>query len=235
MVAIKALNDGKCVTTERDAVKVLIACEFSGIVRDAFIRKGHEAVSCDLLPTERPGPHIQGDVLSHLGDGWDLMIAHPPCTYLTTTGNKWFKPEYAQRFPNRVKDREDAIAFFMALANAPIDRMAIENPIGIMSTRWRKPDQIIQPFNYGAPVRKATCLWLKNLPPILSFYRYPDEVVSNPNGGTDSVFHYKSGRLPPEERWKFRSRTFPGIAEAMADQWGNLPILRAIADYEGER
>ena len=125
-------------------MKVLIACEFSGIAREAFKARGHDAWSCDILPTEIPGQHIQDDVLEHL-EGWDLMIAHPPCTFLTVTGNKWFKPEYRERFPDREQQREEAVDFFLFLADFPIPSIAIENPIGIMSTRYRKPDQIIQP------------------------------------------------------------------------------------------
>ena len=201
-------------------MRILIACEFSGIVRDAFSRRGHEAWSCDLLPSELPGNHIQDDVLRHLNKDWDLMIAHPPCTYLTCTGNKWNKPEYSARFPDRPKKIEEAVTFFMLFANANIPRIAIENPIGIMSSRWRKPDQIIQPFNYGAPVRKATCLWLKNLPPLMSLHRYPDEVITFKSGKTMSKLHYETASLPKEERAKERSKSFEGIADAMADQWG---------------
>jgi hypothetical protein len=200
-------------------MRVLVACEFSGIVRDAFRARGHDAWSCDLLPSERPGPHIQGDVLPHLGDGWDLMIAHPPCTYLTCAGNKWFKPEFAGRFPCRDKKREDAAAFFMAMVNAPVPRIAVENPVGVMSTRYKKPTQIIQPYNYGAPVRKATCLWLKGLPPLLSFTGCRDEVIRHKSGRTCSAEHYRTGRMDAVTRARERSRTFPGIAEAMASQW----------------
>jgi len=202
-------------------MRVLIACEFSGIVRDAFRKRGHDAWSCDLLPTEREGPHIQGDVLLELDKGWDLMIAHPPCTYLTTTGNRWFKPEYVERWPTRVQDREAAIQFFLALGNAPIEKIALENPVGIMSSLWRKPEQIIQPFQFGHEARKKTCLWLKNLPLLV-----PTCVV----GEGESVV-FKSGkrmpkwyadliRLPKAERTLARSRTFQGIADAMAEQWG---------------
>lgn len=188
-------------------MKVLVACEFSGVVRDAFLQKGHDAVSCDLLPTERPGPHIHGDVLEVLDDGWDLMIAHPPCTYLTVSGNKWFKPEFKDRFPDRINQRKEAIDFFMGLVNAPIQKSAIENPIGIMSTQYRKPNQIIQPWMFGHGETKATCIWLKNLPKL-----NPTNVVS----GREERLH----RLPPSpDRWKKRSITFQGIADAMADQW----------------
>lgn len=180
-------------------MKVLIACEFSGIVRDAFIAKGHDAMSCDLLPTERPGPHYHGDVLEILNDGWDMMIAHPPCTRLAVSGARWFK--------DKMTEQAEAIKFFMALANALILKIAIENPVSIMSTKWRKPDQIIQPWQFGHGETKATCLWLKNLPPL-----QPTNTVD----GREQRIH----KMPPSEnRWRERSRTFPGIAAAMAEQW----------------
>ena len=186
-------------------MKVLIACEFSGIVRDAFISRGHSAWSCDYLPTERPGPHILGDVLTVLEDGWDMMIAHPPCTYLTVSGNKWMNHP---RFPDRPRQREGALEFVRTLLNAPIPKIALENPIGVISSRIRKPDQVIQPWMFGHGETKATCLWLKGLPKLT-----PTDVVD----GREQRLHY----LPPsKDRWKERSRTFPGIAKAMADQWG---------------
>ena len=202
-------------------MRVLIACEFSGTVRDAFIAKGHDAMSCDLMPTDKPGPHYQGDVFDIINDGWDLMIAHPPCTYLTVTGNKWFKPEYAGRFPTRHLDREDAAKFFLALANSNIPKIAIENPIGVMSTRYRKPDQIIHPWQFGHEASKSTCLWLKGLPNLV-----PTNIV-----GKGEFITYKSGKrmtkwyadaasLSPKEREKVRNTTFQGIADAMANQWG---------------
>lgn len=205
-------------------MKVLVACEFSGAVRDAFIRGGHEAMSCDLLPNETPGPHYQGSVMDILNDGWDLMIAHPPCTYLTLTGNKWFKPEFAERFPTRQKDREDAIEFFMALVNAPIPKIAIENPIGIMSSRYRKPSQIIQPWQYGHETTKATCLWLKGLPNLVpTNIVSKGEVVISKSGNRMSRWYYETSKLPLKGgiRAKARSVTFQGIADAMADQWGS--------------
>ncbi len=181
-------------------MRVLVACEFSGIVRDAFIRKGHAAWSCDLLPTERPGPHIQGDVLGILGDGWDLMIAHPPCTHLAVSGARWFK--------EKRDEQEAALEFVWYLLNAPIPRIALENPISVISSRIRKPDQIIQPWMFGHPETKATCLWLKNLPKLV-----PTNIVE----GRDNRVH----REPPgPDRWKNRSRTMQGIADAMAEQWG---------------
>jgi len=150
--------------------------------------------------------------------GWDLMIAHPPCTYLTVSGNRWFRPEFAEKYPTRHQDREDAVAFFMDLWNAPIPRIAIENPIGIMSSRFRKPDQVIQPWMFGHGETKATCLWLKNLPPLFPTYLHPDR--------EQRIF-----KLPPsEDRWKLRSETFSGIAEAFAHQWGSLDDDKAEGD-----
>jgi hypothetical protein len=183
-------------------MKVLIACEYSGIVRDAFIKRGHNAMSCDLLPTDVPGPHYKGDVFDVIGDGWDLMIAHPPCTHLAVSGAKHFA---AKRADGR---QQKAIDFFMALANIPIERYAIENPICIMSTAWRKPDQIIQPWQFGHGETKATCLWLKNLPPLKA---------TNIVDGREQRIH----KMPPgPNRWKERSKTFQGVADAMAEQWG---------------
>jgi hypothetical protein len=182
-------------------VKVLIACEYSGVVRDAFIACGHEAMSCDLLPTDAPGPHYQGDVRDVLDYPWDLMIAHPPCTHLSVSGARHFE---AKRLDGR---QQSAVSFFMQLARAPIPRIAIENPVCIMSSLWRKPDQTVQPWQFGHGETKATCLWLKGLPPLL-----PTNIVE---GREQRMF-----RLPPsEDRWKIRSATFPGIAEAMAEQW----------------
>lgn len=184
-------------------MKILVACEYSGIVRDAFLARGHDAMSCDFLPSERPGPHHQGDVLDILGDGWDTMIAHPPCTDLAVSGARWF--------PEKIADgrQQAAIDFFMALANAPIPRIAIENPVCIMSSKWRKPDQVIQPWQFGHGETKATCLWLKNLPKLFS-----TDIVE----GREQRIH----KMPPgPDRWKERSRTFQGIADAMAEQWGD--------------
>lgn len=183
-------------------MNVLIACEFSGIVRDAFIETGHNAVSCDLLPTESRGPHIQCDVLELLDNGWDLMIAHPPCTYLCRSGARWWK--------DRRQEQQEALEFVRQLLDAPIHHIALENPIGCISTRIRKPDQIIQPWMFGHGETKATCLWLKNLPPLT-----PTNIVD----GREPKVHYAK---PGKNRWKERSRTLPGIAAAMAEQWGNL-------------
>lgn len=208
-------------------MRVLVACEFSGIVRDAFRARGHDTVSCDLLPCERPNQdgawHVQGDVLAWL-ETWshtiDLLIAHPPCTYLTVAGNKWFGAKYHDRFPHRRRQQKEAVAFFMALATAPIYRVAVENPIGVMSTRWRKPDQIVQPWWFGHQDRKPTCLWLKNLPILQPTNIVEPRIKRNRNGKTASVHHDAALSLPAEERWKVRSRTYQGIAEAMAAQWG---------------
>jgi len=178
---------------------VLIACEFSGIVREAFRARGHDAWSCDLLPSEIPGKHIQDDVMNHLNDGWDLMIGHPPCTYLAVSGARWFK----QRQPEQLL----ALDFVQTLLNADIEKIAIENPISIISTRIRKPDQIIQPWMFGHGETKSTCLWLKNLPELK-----PTKIVK----GREARIHHES---PGPDRWKNRSRTYKGIAEAMAEQW----------------
>ena len=203
-------------------MKILIACEFSGTVRDAFIKAGHDAMSCDLEPTDVPGPHYQGDVLDIIHEGWDMMIAFPPCTYLTLTGNKWFKPEFNNRFPNRKKDRINAIKFFLELCNLPINKIAIENPIGIMSTVYKTPSQIIQPYEYGYPTTKATCLWLKGLP-LLQPTKIVSkgEVVVSKSGNKMSKWYYETSKLPIKNgiRAKARSVTFQGIADAMATQW----------------
>jgi hypothetical protein len=204
-------------------MRVLVACEFSGTVRDAFIGGGHEAMSCDLEPTSIAGPHYQGSVLDVLDDGWDLMIAHPPCTYLTVTGNKWFKPEYAERFPTRHQDREDAAKFFMLLVNANIPRIAIENPIGVMSTRFKKPSQVIHPWQYGHEASKSTCLWLKGLPNLQpTNIVEKGEFVTFKSGKRMTKWYADAASLSPKERAKVRNTTFQGIANAMADQWGNL-------------
>lgn len=183
-------------------MKVLVACEYSGTVRDAFIGGGHDAMSCDLLPTEVQGPHYQGDVRDVIDYPWDLMVAHPPCTDLAVSGSRWFAEK-------RMSGRQQAGAsFFMMLAKADIPRIAIENPVCVMSMLWRKPDQIIQPWQFGHGETKATCLWLKGLPPLK-----PTNIVE----GREQRIH----RMPPgPDRWKERSRTFGGIARAMAQQWG---------------
>ena len=197
-------------------MRVLVACEFSGIVRDAFIAKGHDAVSCDLLPTDRPGPHIQGDVIALINQGWDLMIAHPPCTYLCVSGSRWFTR------PGRKELQDEALSFVRVLLSAPIPRICLENPVSIISTRIRKPDQIIQPYQFGHTMAKKTCLWLKNLPKLRpTDVRKPDYVDVG-NGKQMSRWYVETWNLPKKERSKERSRTFQGIADAMADQWGSL-------------
>ena len=191
-------------------MRVLVACEFSGLVRDAFIERGHDAVSCDILPTEQPGPHIQGDVLEILDDGWDLMIAHPPCTHLAVSGARWFK--------DKVEEQKEALDFVRALLDAPIPHIALENPVSVISTQIRKPDQIVQPYWFGDEATKTTCLWLKNLPLL-----EPSNMV-----GKGERHITKSGRslpkwynLPPSpDRAKIRGTTFPGFAKAMSVQWG---------------
>ena len=193
-------------------MKILIACEYSGIVRDAFRALGHDAMSCDILPTDVPGPHYQGDVRDILADGWDLMVAHPPCTHLAVSGARWFKDKQVEQ--------AEALDFVRLLLDAPIPRVALENPVSIISSHIRKPDQIIQPYQYGHEATKTTCLWLKGLPLLV-----PTNIV-----GKGARHVTKSGKslpewynLPPSpDRWKIRSAIFPGIAAAMAAQWGAL-------------
>lgn len=227
-------------------MKVLVACEESQTVCKAFRERGHEAYSCDIIDCSGGHPewHIKGDALNVINvkdnlfltmDGalhyfsgkWDLIIAHPPCTYLTVTGNRWFNVKrYGSKAVQRLLDREDAVKFFMQFANADCERIAIENPVGIMSTRWRKADQIIQPWMFGHPTVKKTCLWLKNLPKL-----EPTNII---DVDASDVYEYVAAnghikhdcrsrsRCKPEERSKHRSKTFPGIAAAMAEQWGCL-------------
>jgi site-specific DNA-cytosine methylase len=196
-------------------VKVLIACEFSGTVREAFAKLGHDAWSCDLEPTEMPGNHYQGDVIDILADGWDLMIAHPPCTHLAVSG--------ARHFEQKRKDgrQQQGIDLFMQIINAPIPKIAVENPVGIMSTIYQKPNQIIEPYEYGHNCTKKTCLWLKELP-LLKPTNIVDkgDVWVAKSGKRMSQWYYDSSCLPPKEREKMRNKTFQGIADAMANQWG---------------
>jgi len=181
-------------------MNVLVACEFSGIVRDAFLARGHTAMSCDLLPTESHGPHYRGNVLDMLDSAWDLMIAHPPCTHLAVSGARWFK--------DKREEQVEALAFVRLLLDAPIPRICLENPVSVISTAIRRPDQIIQPWQFGHGEIKKTCLWLKNLPLLK-----PSNIVD----GREARVH----REPPgPNRWKNRSRTYQGIADAMAEQWG---------------
>ena len=191
-------------------MRVLVACEYSGRVREAFRKRGHDAWSCDLLPSDDDSPHhIQGDALEVLADDWDLMIAHPPCTYLSVSGLHWNK-----RVEGRAEKTEDALQFVRLLLDAPVDRIVLENPVSCISTRIRKPDQIIQPWQFGHDASKKTCLWLKNLEPlkpteVIIKDRYANQTASGQN------------KLPPsKDRWKLRSTTYQGIANAMAEQWG---------------
>lgn len=205
-------------------MRVLVACEYSGAVRDEFIKLGHDAVSCDLLPTDVPGPHYEGDVFDIINDGWDIMIAFPPCTHLALSGSQWFEQK-------RKDGRQaEALQFVRDLMNAPIDKIAIENPLGIISSQIRKHDQIIQPWQFGEPFQKSTCLWLKNLPPLVA-----TDVVSK---GEFKEWVNKKGvkkRQPlwyfealgnKDKAWKVRSQTFKGIAKAMADQWSKPGIIQ---------
>lgn len=194
-------------------MRVLVACEFSGTVRDAFLAKGHDAVSCDLLPTESPGPHVQGDVLEVLAsESFDLMIAHPPCTHLAVSGAMWFAKKRADG------RQRAALDFVRALLDAPIPRIALENPVSVISSAIQKPDQIIQPWMFGHAERKTTCLWLKGLPNLTPTSSLRAETNEKP-ANLQNPLHY----LPPSpNRWKLRSLTYPGIAAAMADQWGRL-------------
>lgn len=181
-------------------MRVLVACEYSGEVRDAFLRRGHDAMSCDLLPTDVPGPHYEGDVMDVIEYGWDLMVAHPPCTHLAVSGARWFK--------YKLTEQEKALDFVRVLLGAPIERIAVENPVSIISSKIRKPDQIVQPWQFGHGETKTTCLWLKGLPKLA-----PTNVVD----GREARVH----KMPPgPNRWKLRSKTYRGIAEAMAEQWG---------------
>jgi hypothetical protein len=197
--------------------RVLVGCEYSGRVREAFRRRGHDAWSCDLLPAEDGSPyHIQGDVLAVLGDGFDLGIFHPPCTHLAVSGARHFEEKRADG------RQQEAIDFFMALANAPIPRIAIENPVCIMSSVWREPDQVVQPFWFGHPEFKATCLWLKGLPRLRATKRLSPPLKDSAEWNAWNRVH----RMPPSpDRWKERSRTYEGIAEAFAEQWSSYTDL----------
>ena len=226
-------------------MKVLVACEESQAVTKEFRALGHEAYSCDIIECSGGHPewHIKQDVLPLLGGNcefvsmdeqshsihgkWDMIIGFPPCTYLTVTGNRWFNVErYGEKAIQREKDRYDAIKFFMSFANANCDRIAIENPVGIMSRTWRKPDQIIQPYMFGDPERKGTCLWLKGLPELKPTNIVEPQVIVYKNGrGTDSPWHMNTLGLPKAERAKLRSKTFAGIAKAMAEQWGTFSTI----------
>ena len=225
-------------------MKVLVACEESQAVCKAFRELGHEAYSCDIQECSGGHPewHIQGDVskiinpvddgefvgicfstvdeVIHVVEKWDLIISHPPCTYLALTGNKWFKHEYKDRFPERENQREEAVKFFMMFANADCERIAIENPVCIMSSRWRKPDQYIEPYYFGDPEKKKTGLWLKGLPKLVPTDVVEPIIVQCKSGAKEPRWHMETMKLPSKERAKERSMTFPGIARAMAEQWG---------------
>lgn len=198
-------------------MRVLVACESSGVVRDAFIARGHFAMSCDLLSAERPGPHHQGDVRELLNQEWDLLIAHPPCTYLSVSGMHW-----TTRGLRDPKLTEDALDFVRLFMDAPIERIAIENPVSVISSRIRRPDQIIQPYQFGHDASKKTCLWLNGLPLLKPTQMIEPRIVDGKprwNNQTDSG----QNKLPPsKDRWRLRSKTYQGIADAMAEQWGNL-------------
>jgi hypothetical protein len=217
-------------------MRVLVACEYSGTVRDAFLAAGHDALSCDLLPTDAPGPHYEGDVRDIIEDGWDLMVAHPPCTYLCSSGLHWNK-----RRPERAQQTEEALEFVQYLMAAPIHRIAVENPIGAIGTRIRKADQTVQPYQFGHDASKQTCLWLKNLPPLRPTQMVEPRLVCcgmvvsdkygcpNCEGENTAKPRWANqtdsgqNKLPPSaDRWKIRSETYSGIAQAMATQWGCL-------------
>lgn len=219
-------------------MRVLVACEESQRVCCAFRDVGHEAYSCDILPCSGGHPewHIQSDVVPLINgncgfqtsDGykhdlygkWDLIIAHPPCTYLTLAGNKWFKSEFADRFPDRQKQRKDAVDFFLSISKADCDKIAIENPVGVMSSQWRKPDQYIEPYMFGDPEKKKTGLWLKGLPLLQPTNIVEPVIIHCKSGANEPRWHMETMHLPKEERSRVRSQTFLGIARAMAAQWG---------------
>lgn len=213
-------------------LRILVACEESQAVTKEFRALGHDAYSCDLLPCSGGHPewHLQQDVTELLKQKWDMILSFPPCTYLTVTGNRWFNVDrYGDKALKRIKDREDAIKFFLLFANADCDYIAIENPVGIMSSEWRKPDQIINPYEFGDPYEKKTCLWLKGLPKLV-----PTNIVQpHPrkrfdSGKTMPSWYADAWRLPKEERSKLRSKTFLGIASAMAQQWSEYILNHNI-------
>lgn len=199
-------------------MRVLVACEFSGTVREAFRARGHDAWSCDLLPAaDGSYHHFEGDVRPILKLGWDMMIAHPPCTYLTVSGLHWNK-----RIAGRAEKTEEALDFVALLLNAPIDKIALENPVGCISSRIRKPDQTVQPYEFGHDASKATCLWLKNLPPLPKdpAKRVPGRMINGKERWANQTDSGQNKLAPSEDRWKLRSLTYPGIAQAMAETWG---------------
>ena len=207
-------------------MRILVACEESQVLTKSFRDIGHDAFSCDVLATSGDNPewHLQGDVSPILNDGWDMIVAFPPCTYLSVTGNAWFNVEkWGEKAVQRHIARDRAVDFFMSIANADSPMIAIENPVGVMSTRWRKPDQIIFPYQFGNPVSKRTCLWLKGLPELV-----PTDIVDEEprrvyaNGKSMGEWYAKSWDLPRSQRAAYRSKTFPGIAKAMAEQWSEF-------------
>lgn len=204
-------------------MKILVACEFSGIVRDAFIAKGHDAISCDLLPTERPGPHHQGDVRDILYDGWDMLIAFPECTYLTNAGIRWFNEDrYGDKARERKKKRIEAQQFVETLWGSDIEKVVIENPVGWLNSHWRKPDQIIHPYYFGDPESKRTCLWLRKLPKLVHTNVVVPKVYGYFKNGPKKghpIYGTQYCKFSPD-RGKIRSKFWPGIADAMAEQWG---------------
>jgi len=212
-------------------MRVLVACEYSGITRDAFAAKGHDAWSCDLLPTEQPGQHIQGDVLEILNDGWDLMIAHPPCTYLSYAGvQSWNNP-------GREEQRQAAMRFFMKFINAPIQRICVENPVGLPNVEYRKPDQIVHPYYFGEQHLKRTCLWLKNLPKL--WYWLQDDLFGKRTATEypEPIYIDKTARqkkryfTDANHGGHARSKSFRSVANAMVEQWGGLPNSRLQRDF----
>ena len=201
-------------------MRVLVACEYSGTVRDAFLDRGHYAMSCDLLPCESQasGDHYQGNVMDILDHDWDLMIAHPPCTYLCSSGLHW-----NNKRPGRAALTLEALDFVRILLAAPVPRIALENPIGCISTKIRPYDQTVQPYQYGHDASKTTCLWLKNLPPLRPTGFVEPRIVNGKRRWANQCDNGGQDKLPPSaDRWKLRSLTYQGIADAMADQWGNL-------------
>lgn len=202
-------------------MRVLVACESSGAVRDAFIRHGHDAYSCDLLPSDRPGPHFRGDARDYFHEDWewDLIVAHPPCTYIAVSGARWMVNN-----PDRAEAAEAALDFFIACLNAPAKMVCVENPVSAASSRIRKPDQIIQPWQFGHKETKTTCLWLRNLPKLR-----PTRVMSKRNANLTPSGQNKLG--PSDDRWKLRAKTYDGIAEAMATQWGRRVFRIGLGIY----
>ena len=196
-------------------MRVLIACEYSGRVRDAFLAAGHDALSCDILPTDVSGPHYQGDVRDIINDGWDLMVAHPPCTYLSVSGMHW-----TTRGLRDPKLTEDALDFVRLLLDAPIERIALENPVSVISSRIRKPDQIINPYEFGHDASKKTCLWLKNLTPLKAANMIEPRIINGRKRWGNQTDSGQNKLAPSADRWKIRSETYEGIAAAMASQWG---------------